>query len=357
MKKTRYALALGVLLIGAVSLTACTKESTPKKPAWNAPDGALVSVKTDTSPTLDGASDDAAWKDAPETAIKVTGGANKSATDVKIKSVYTADTVSFLAMWQDPTQSFIRAPWEKQKDGTWMQLKDPADKGGDNNLWYEDKMSMIWNIDNSIPDFDTQGCSVTCHAGDNPDIKPFGNKYTSAEGQLGDIWHWKSVRNVQQVDDQYLDSVILDPADLEKTKDAGRHSDPNDGGGYVDNKTEDGKLPAFMLPADGPKDGAPGFILDSEKLPFDDSKFVAGDRIPAIVTAPTTGDRADISAGWKWADGAWTLEFARKLTTGSEFDVQFTDLKPTYFFGTAIFDNAQVRHATARAVTPFVFKP
>ena len=65
--------------------------------------------------------------------------------------------VYFVASWHDPTESFVRAPWEMQADGTWKQLKDPNDRGGDNNVWYEDKLAFIWPISNSIPDFDDTG--------------------------------------------------------------------------------------------------------------------------------------------------------------------------------------------------------
>ncbi len=43
--------------------------------------------------------------------------------------------------------------------------------------------------------------------------------------------------------------------------------------------------------------------------------------------------------------GEWTPEFSRALATGSEHDVQFTDLTKAYTFGVAVFDKAQVRHA------------
>jgi hypothetical protein len=350
MKKTTYALALVLLAVSALNLVGCT-------PNASAPEGALVSVKADANPILDGVADEAAWQAAPEAYIPVASGANESETKVRIKSVYTDDTVYFVAKWEDPTHSFMRSPWEKQADGSWKVLKDPADKGGDNNLWYEDKLAIIWPINNSIPEFSEKGCDLACHKGENPDIKPYGNKYTAAASQTGDIWHWKSVRNVGQVDDQYLDSAKLESADPTKTRDAGRHSDPDTGGGYKDNKTADGKLPGFMLPASATKDGSPGFILDSEKVAFDNTTFVAGDRIPGIVVSEFKGDRADIPAKWKWADGEWTLEFSRKLKTGSQYDVQFDDLAATYYFGTAIFDNAQVRHAFQRGSTPFVFKP
>jgi hypothetical protein len=58
----------------------------------------------------------------------------------------------------------------------------------------------------------------------------------------------------------------------------------------------------------------------------------------------------------RWEKGMWTVEFARKLVTGSEFDVQFNDPKKAYSFGVAVFDNAQVRHAYADGVHFLKFK-
>ena len=318
-----------------------------------APDGALVSAPVDAAPTLDGAADDAAWADASAITVGVGGGANSGAADVTLKSVYSGDMVYFMVSWDDPTESYLRSPWEKQADGTWAALKDPDDKGGDNNVWYEDKMSLIWNTSNGITNFETVGCFAACHAGENSDAKPYGNKYSPEDGQIGDIWHWKSVRNLNQVDDQYLDGVQYSP----DTPSAGRHGDPNDGGGYINNRIEDGSLPAYMPPDGGSRDGSPGYILDSEKVEFDDSIFEAGDLLPGIYKAEFTGDRGDISAGFAYSDGVWTVEIGRKLVTGSEFDVNFDDLASTYHFGVATFDNAQVRHSFQTGVNPFVFMP
>jgi hypothetical protein len=322
-------------------------------PAFTAPDGALVSVKAAAAPELDGEADEAAWAEAPELSIPVAGGANNGSTDIKLKSVYTDDMVYFVATWADPTESWLRAPWEKQADGSWKKLADPNDKGGDNNVYYEDKLSFIWNINESIKGFETAGCFGLCHVGENSDVKPYGNKYTATEGEIGDIWHWKSVRNLNQIDDQYVDSTRFS----EDTKEAGRKSDAKDSGGYADNQTEDKKLPAFMAPDGGAKDGSPGYILDSEKVAFDDTLFAAGDRIPGILKSEIVGDRGDIAASWKYADGAWTLEFGRKLNTGSETDVQFDAMDGVYHFGVAVFENAQVRHGFQNGATPFVFKP
>ena len=53
----------------------------------------------------------------------------------------------------------------------------------------------------------------------------------------------------------------------------------------------------------------------------------------------------------------WTIEFGRKLVTNGEFDVQFSDLTVVYYFGLAIFENAQVRHAFEQGVSFLVFQP
>jgi hypothetical protein len=341
----------------------------PPAPAFTAPEGALVAYPVDAAPTLDGVADDAAWANAQENTISVAGGFNNFGTDVTIKSVYDGDTVYFLLSYADPSESWFRSPWQKQEDGTWKQVKDPNDKGGDNNSVYEDKFALIWSINNSIKNFETAGCFLACHAGENSDVKPFGNKYTSAEGELGDIWHWKSIRNDGQIDDQYLDWTKFD---AEKAKEAGRKSDKKDSGGYADNfasmpdpadasKTvPDKSRPGFTSPSVDLTTGAPGYILDSEKVALDQAALDAlavGSYIPGIVKSPFVGDRGDISAAWKWENGVWTIEFSRKLTTGSETDVQFSDLAGIYYFGLAIFENAQVRHAFETGSTPFVFMP
>ena len=379
---------LSVLILASLVLSACGAPATPvateppatqaptevpptepPAPAWTAPEGALVAYPADAAPIFDGVADDAVWADAQEAVIPVAGGFNNFATDVTLKAVYSDDTVYFLMSYADPTESWFRSPWQKQEDGTWKQIKDPNDKGGDNNTVYEDKFAMIWPVNNSIKNFETTGCFVACHAGENSDVKPYGNKYTAGEGELGDIWHWKSIRNDGQIDDQYLDWTRFD---VEKAKEAGRKSDAKESGGYADNfatmpdpadasKTVPDKTkPGFTSPSIDLTTGAPGYILDSEKVALDQAALDAlpvGSYIPGIVKSASVGDRGDISAAWKWADGVWTIEFSRKLTTGSETDVQFSDLAATYYFGLAVFENAQVRHAFETGSTPFVFVP
>ena len=273
------------------------------------------------------------------------GGTNfkDGKTTATIKAVYSGDMLYMLVQYDDPTESVRRSPYQKQPDGSWKKVSDPDDKGGDNNKFYEDKFALIWNIGNSIKGFSQQGCMAACHVGEPG--KPFGNKYTASEGELGDIWHMKSIRTgyIGQIDDQYLDHTRYDK---DKAADAGRKSDPKTGGGYTDIKLVNGK-PEFMHKSGTPanKTGGTYYLKEEDKVAFDDSKFKPGDEVASILVAPFTGDRGDIAAAIKWSSGKWTAVIARKLVTGSKFDVQFDNLDGTYEFGFAAFDNAQVRHA------------
>src|SRR4029453_1143394 len=185
----------------------------------------LVAKKAAAAPALDG-SMDAAWKAAEPLTVKVVGGRGlqNGSTEVSVRALYTADTVYFLMQYKDETDSVRREPWQKQADGSWKKLADPNDKGGDNNLYYEDKWAMIWNI--SSPAFEQRGCFSACHTGEG---KAFGNKYTPNPNERLDLWHMKGVRTstVGQVDDQYVDGTRYDK---DKTPEAGRKSDPNTGG-------------------------------------------------------------------------------------------------------------------------------
>ena len=115
--------------------------------------------------------------------------------------------------------------------------------------------------------------------------------------------------------------------------------------------------PEFMSKDAKPANkGGTYWIREEDKVAFDDSKFKAGDEVASIAIAPFTGDRGDIKFAAKWANGKWTMEIARKLVTGSKTDVNFDDLKKSYGFGVAFFDNAQVRHAVVKEPMVLQFK-
>jgi hypothetical protein len=284
---------------------------------------------------------------------ELTGGANfgakpgeKGDTVVTLKAAYTADMLYMLIQYKDPTNSVRRGPYQKQADGSWRKLSDPANKGGDDNLYYEDKWAMLWPTNEATAQqFAKEGCAMACHEGQT---KPYGNKYTNLPGQLLDMWHMKGQRTgtLGFVDDQYTDDTRYD---AKTSPNAGRKGDPGPVGGEYTNVSLVNGKPAFMSrDAKAANSGGTYYIKKGDEVAFDDSRFKAGDEVASIISNPLTGtDRGDVRTVNTYANGVHTSVVSRKLVTGSKFDVQFSDMSARYGFGFAAFDNAQVRHATS----------
>ena len=337
MKRNLFAGCLGAALL---ALAGC--QSAPEAVAPNT----LVAAMAGGAPNMSVGAADPVWARARALNVPLSGGANfagKGDTTVTLKAVYSADMLYLLVQYPDPTNSIRRGPYQKQADGSWKKLTDPADKGGDDNIYYEDKWAMIWNIDNSIKGFDKEGCAAMCHLGQG---KPYGNKYTASAGELGDIWHMKGSRTAPLgfVDDQYVDHTRYDP---KASPNAGRKSDPGGPRGEYNAFPLANGMPQFMN-RDGRAANAGGsyYIKRGDEVQFDDSRFKAGDEVASFIINPLEGDRGDIRVAINWNNGMHTSVVSRKLVTGSKFDVQFANLGARYGFGVAAFDNAQVRHAT-----------
>jgi hypothetical protein len=268
---------------------------------------------------------------------------------VDLRALYDKENVYFIAEWADPTQSVRRMPWQKQADGTWKKLTSSTTH--QENTYYEDKFAIVWDI--KLTDFAKVGCTALCHPGEKAS-SDYGSKYALTPGDIGDIWHWKGVRtgSVGQIDDQYVDATR--PAEAAE---AGRKSDPKTGGGYADNVNAAKNGPQYGLPNNAKASAGGYWIKDGEKVAVSDASYGAGDEVPGIIVAPFAGDRGDLTAQAKWANGKWTLEWSRKLSTGSKYDVQFTDPAKAYAFGVAVFENAQVNHAWSPGVYTLKFAP
>jgi hypothetical protein len=311
----------------------------------------VPAVKADAAPKVDGAADDAVWKSAPVVKLEAIKGVNfkdnKGNTNGTVQVAYTADTLYMLITYDDPTFSVKHSPYVKKADGKWEMVKDPGDKGNDDNKFHGDKVSVMWNINDSIFGFtDKFSCTSVCHGGEKG--KTYGNKYSEEAEEMADLWVMRYSQGgaLGYGDDKYVDNTKFDPA---KSPDAGRKSDPNSTGGYEKIKLVGGK-PEFMGKDAKPANkGGTYWVKAEDKAAFDDSKFKAGDEVASVIVAPFKGDRGDVSVGAKWAGGKWTVEFARKLKTGSKHDIDLSDLGKTYAFGIGFFDNAEMRHAYVQA--------
>lgn len=347
MRKISAGLSASALALAVLTLAGCNSVQQGVAP------NTLVAAKVSTAPNVNALAADPAWAAARPLTVELSDGANfaggKGATKGTLKAVYTADTLYMLVQYEDPTNSVRRGPYQKQADGSWKKLVAASNKGGDETEFYEDKWAVLWPINNSIKGFEEQGCAATCHLGQG---KPYGNKYTPGEGQLGDIWHVKGARTVPVGlgDDQYVDHTQYVKG---VSNNAGRKNEDS-AGDYTPIPLVNGK-PQFMNKDAKPANAGGGYwIMPGQQVAFVDN-FKAGDEVASYVLNGLKADRADLKVTQTWNNGVRTAVASRKLVTGSKYDVQFSKLDARYPFGFAAFDNAQVRHATGDDALFLVF--
>lgn len=374
-----WVLSTMILLIGyAVSCTKNDQVLDTPKPINSSTD--LVSVKVTTPPVIDGTID-ALWENCPKlqfsTAVpEVTGDVFRGYTgniipSVTLRSAYDATNIYFLAEWADPTQSLSRQPWYFDPvTKLWAQEKGTPVFSSTGAItrpaFYEDKLAMLWNINNSVTGWNSATCYKSCHTG-LPASDGSSRHFTNFSTEKIDMWHWKSVRGGLnggfQFDDQYQDNTYPN----------GRKGDPGNEA-YTNNAQTLGgmSVPKYIIPGRSNY----GWILSSEitngtaktitavsesgvltlsdgttidpNIGTDYQRVGAGvgaKAIPGLTISSYTDSRGDISCKASYTGSGWILEFTRALkTSDSVHDIDFSSLADQYF-GFAIFENAQIAHS------------
>jgi hypothetical protein len=340
----------------------------------------LVSVKVGAPPTIDGEID-AVWENSPilefSTVVpEVTGdvfrGYNGNIIpSVKLRSVYDDTNIYFLVEWLDPTESLTRLPWYfDPTTKTWAQEKGAPTFSPSGAItrpaFYEDKIAMLWNINNSVIGWNSGTCFKSCHTG-LPASDGSSRHFTNYVTERIDMWHWKSVRGGVngglQFEDQHQYNNYPN----------GRKGD--DGNDVYTNNVQtldDKAVPKYVIPGKTNY----GWILQSEidastaktvtavdaegvltlsddttidpNVGTDYQRVDAGvgsKAIPGLTINTYTGSRADISCRATYSGSGWTMEFHRLLKTADAVnDIDFSSLEDQYF-GFAIFENAQIAHS------------
>jgi signal transduction histidine kinase len=142
------------------------------------------------------------------------------------------------------------------------------------------------------------------------------------------------------VDDGWIDDEIIEDYTEEAVEAALKH----DGKDllYKRNINPDGIGPLYFEPS--PEDHSDALFLfqreleNGEAVEVEDQNFEDGTIVSGYILQKPADSRGDIQASGIWREGAWNLEFKRKLKTGHSDDVQF-DTAKTYRFGIAIMDN------------------
>ncbi len=352
---------------------------------------ALVALKVSIAPVLDGVVD-AMWNDVPKLQFstevpEVTGDVFRGYTGniiptVTLRAVYDDTKIYFLAEWIDPTKSLKRQPWYfNPTTQRWAQEKgapdfDPVTGALLRAAFYEDKMAMLWNINNSVQGWDGATCYKSCHTG-LPALDGSSRHFTNYATEKIDMWHWKSVRggvnSAFQIHDQFQDNTYPN----------GRKGDPGNDvyANNSQNLTITGSIPATLVSV--PKYIIPtktdyGWIMNSE-ITAGSAKLVTAVSLTGVFTlsdattidpnvgtdfqrigvgvgpkaipgvtlndAGYTGSAGDISVKTVHTGSGWILEYSRTLKApDSVYDVDFSALSDQ-FFGFAIFENSQIAHS------------
>ena len=138
-------------------------------PQQAVPPNTLLAAKVASAPNLSALASDPAWAAARPLTFNLSDGINfageKGETSATLKAVYSGDMLYMRVQCKDPTHSMRRLPYQKQADGSWKVLKDPQNKGGDDNVYQEDKWAFLWPA-TPVRNFEKQGCTVACHVGE-----------------------------------------------------------------------------------------------------------------------------------------------------------------------------------------------
>ncbi|MEP7256593.1 MAG: ethylbenzene dehydrogenase-related protein [Ferruginibacter sp.] len=391
-KKYFWVTATIVLAIGY--FVSCTKDNqvldTPAAQVINSSTD-LISIKVTTPPTIDGIVD-GLWDNSTKlqfsTAVpEVTGDVFRGYTgniipNVTMRSAYDATNVYFLLEWNDPTKSFQRGLWYFNPTiQRWAQEKnsfdfDPVTGAVLRQPFYEDKVAILWNVNNSVTGWNSATCYKSCHTG-LPILDGASRHYTNFPTEKIDMWHWKSVRGgvnaANQFHDQYIDNTYPN----------GRKGDP--GIDVYQNNTQtltitgsspavNVSVPKYLIPGRTDNNwimnsevtagtakqvtavAANGVLTLSDASTIDPNVGTDYQRVGAGLGAKAiagvtlndvgyTGSGGDITCKAAFSGTGWTLEFKRALTTGDTvYDVDFSSLADQYF-GLAIFENAQIAHS------------
>jgi hypothetical protein len=240
MKRFKLKFTVILILVGTVFIfTQCTKDDQVLDTPAAVNGNELFSQFTSAAPNIDGTID-AAWDNAEKLQITPTvpdagnglfTGYIGQQYPATLRSMYDDQNIYFLLEYTDASLNNNVAPWyfnpALNVTGKTGWQKEPTSKTYDGSGvltregWGEDKIAMLWNIDNSTPKFLAQTCYASCHV-----FTPYldysltpaamvsnsasGNHYTNGPNEKIDMWwarlgYMSKDASLNLMDDNYQD--------------------------------------------------------------------------------------------------------------------------------------------------------
>ena len=338
----------------------------------------VVEIPQSQAPQLDGDLSDPAWTRAHPVTILTTQGGDFGGTHqslVEIRALHDGEFAYFSFVWEDPTRSLKHLPLVK-RSGQWRVAATREDLG-DESKYFEDKFSVLL----TRPGLPLIGAAIHLAR------RPLADKPSSSSsrglhytgGGIADIWQWRASHagpggyidnchfggpaalpdEQQKLAQHYAGGFAIDPVPLPYDSNIGLAT-PSGASAFLPKR-----LPSdlsAMSHAMGRIDDSPGASeSETSRWWMGESKLVAystaqdaaipdGSVIPSIImksSLPETS-RDSIRGVARWAAGRWTLEVARRIYTGSQYDVP---IKTGTLMWVAAFDHSEKRHT--RHLRPF----
>lgn len=335
-------------------------------------------LKNIAAPRLDGDLSDPAWAQAAPVSVLTTqggdfGGSHESL--VEVRAVHDGEFAYFAFVWDDPTRSLKHQPLVK-RGGRWF-VAATRDDLADEQRFNEDKFAVLL----TRPMFPLIGAAIHLARrplADRPGSSTNRGLHYTPNGGIADLWQWRASHEgpAGHIDNCHFGGP--EPVEPGGTPghayaggfaiDPGAHADQSN----IVEATAGAQVQPRRLPKDGAamsrimgrigagprqseSEGARWWMTESESVPYSrelDAAIPDETVVPSVVFRDTLPSaRSDIRGVARWNAGRWTLELARRLYTGSPWDVP---IKTGSLMWVAAFDHAEKRHT--RHLRPFMLE-
>jgi Ethylbenzene dehydrogenase len=332
----------------------------------------LRAIERGAAPRLDGDLSDPVWSHAPAVTVLTQHGSSFGGTgesSVEIKAVHDGEFVYFAFVWADPTRSLKHLPLVKRPDG-WYVAQTRHDVADENEL-HEDKLAVLF----ARSTLHLIGAAIhparAPLAGRPGSLNGRGMHYT-LDGSIADVWQWRASHSgpAGHIDNCHFGGPA-EPTDAQaegrERYTGGFARDPGPAA-YRDNFSRQppggylAPLRPLRLPAkaaamtaalgrieddvqQSDSEGARWWMTEAESVPYSqkaDDAIETGTVIPGVVmTGGSQQSAASVRGVARWAAGRWILELARRLDTGSKWDLPITS---GLLMWVAAFDHSETRH-------------